>query len=103
MIRGAVLHLLGEQPLLADLQSLPGPGDTCVVCTNVRLTSGKRPPWVDRKESWFMFPMTQLRFVEIPPEAMGRAAEGALIEREPGDIEQELELDEDLLRRIRDT
>src|SRR5690606_8425460 len=47
-IRNAVIHLLNEQPLLADLFELPGPADVALRCTNLRTMSGNRPVFVDR-------------------------------------------------------
>ncbi len=108
MIRGAVLHLLNEQPLLVDLMALPQAGDTCVVCTNVRLTSGKRPAWVAQGDHWFVFPLGQVRFVEVPAEMAqaDRSDATAAADRRTGagpEAEPELEFDEELLRRIRET
>jgi hypothetical protein len=104
LIRDAVLHLHSEQPLLVDLFSLPTAADACVVCTNVRTLAGKRPLFVDRSDSFFLFPLPYVRFVEIPASAAGEMGAGRardLVEAE-GD-EPELEIDEDLLRRIRDS
>ncbi len=106
MIRGAVLHLLNEQPLLVDLMALPQPADTCVVCTNVRLSSGKRPAWVAQGDHWFVFPLGQVRFVEVPADtaqADRSDATAAVDRRTAAEAEPELEFDEELLRRIRET
>ena len=105
MIRNAVLHLVGEQPLFADLETFPSPTDAGVVCTNVRYMNGKAPLFIDHKDSWFLFPMGQIRFLEMP--ASTRANEGVDAEDVPPDEEAlespiELELDEDFLRRIRE-
>jgi hypothetical protein len=111
MIRGAVVHLVNEQPLLVDLVALPGATDACLVCTNVRMTSGKKPAFIDHTDSWFAFPLGRVHFVEIPAGAVARAHDGgfALIvagenEGEAGPAEDvEIPIDEDLLRRIRET
>jgi hypothetical protein len=106
VIRDAVIHLHNEQPLLADLPGLPSPGDVAVVCTNLRTRSGKRPVFVDHSESTFVFPYAHVRFLEIPVEA-GRRLEPLALPApseepgEPGEPE-EIELDEDLLRRVRE-
>jgi hypothetical protein len=104
LIRGAVIHMINEQPLLADLYGYPQPGDATLVCTNVRSTTGKRPVWADHIESTFYFPWTQIRFLEVPPDrnAPPPPEPGTAIAlREPRD-ESELEIDEDFLRRVRD-
>ena len=101
MIRGAVIHLVGEQPLVADLPDLPAAGDVCLTCTNLRLTNGQRPVFVDRGDSTFLIPLVHVRFVEIPADGTAQAqlpAAPATVAEEPLP-----ELDEDLLRRIRES
>jgi hypothetical protein len=114
VIRNAVIHINNEQPLVADLLTMPAPGDLGLLCTNLRTLSGKRPIFADHMESVFFVPYAHIRFVEIPPgsegapalpagaatEAAVPAAEvAAAPEPEP---EADLEIDEDFLRRIRD-
>lgn len=113
MIRNAVIHIMNEQPLLADLFEAPSPGDVGMRCTNLRTLDGKRPVFVDDLASIFFFPYLHIRFVEIPPGAMAgsgdrgsamvladvAAAQQPVEEPEP---EPELEIDEDFLRRIRE-
>ena len=101
MIRRAVLHMLGEQPLLVDMESLPHPGDTVLVCTNVNTTGGQRPSFIDASDSTFVFPYHNIRFLEVPAEALGtRLTEGD--EALPVPDESELHVDEDFLRRVRE-
>lgn len=95
----AVVHLLNDQPVVADLLSDPQAGDQALLCTNVRTLDGKRPVWLDRVDSTFVFPYGGIRFVEIPTGAASRgesASEAAVSEPE------DLEIDEDFLRRVRD-
>ena len=101
MIRDAIIHLLNEQPLVADLPTMPSPGDLALICTNLRMMNRKRPIFVDQSASIFVFPFAQIRFVEIPGEspAVTEAARlPAIAAAEP----DEIELDEDLLRRVRE-
>ena len=112
MIRNTVVHLNGEQPLLADLYDMPTNGDVSLVCTNVRNFDGKKPVFVDRSDSVFVFPYIHIRFIEI----MATAATGLAAASDdtavvaagapPGtndlDGDADLELDEDFLRRIRE-
>ena len=109
MIRNAVIHIINEQPLLADLFELPTAADVSLVCTNLRTMNGTRPVFADNSESTFIFPFDHIRFLEIPPgadssrEAPPReeAASPSAPAPEPED-EDELEIDEDFLRRIRE-
>jgi hypothetical protein len=104
VIRNVVIHLQGEQPLVADLEHLPTASDTSLICTNVRHVDGKKPRFVDHTESTFVFPLTHIRFLEVPPGgAPGnefQLSAGAL-DDEPEEL-LDLEPDEDFLRRIRD-
>ncbi|HSL77144.1 MAG TPA: hypothetical protein VK867_09375 [Candidatus Limnocylindrales bacterium] len=116
MLRNTVVHITNEQPLLADLFELPNPTDVAVRLTNLRSLDGKRPIFVDDSKSVFLFPYHRVSFIEIPQHAVagtelgdavpvptnalvpvGAAAPGA--ERVEDD---ELEIDEDFLRRIRE-
>jgi hypothetical protein len=92
----AVVHLLNDQPVLVDLLEDPKPGDITLLCTNVRTLDGKKPVWLDHADSTFAFPYAAIRFVEIPS--------GKLRVAEPEALEDsdELEIDEDFLRRVRD-
>ena len=125
MLRNAVLHISNEQPLLADLFELPNPTDIVVRLTNLRSLDGKRPVFVDDSRSVFLFPYHRVSFIEIPQAAMAAVdAGGAGHVPEsvaPGSLpipvgagvhagppaeapaeDDELEIDEDFLRRIRE-
>jgi hypothetical protein len=108
MIRNAVLHLLNEQPVLADLYEMPKARDQGLLCTNLRTMDGKRPVFVDRMDGVFFFPYLHMRFLEIPtgstglPEIEGPAEAGASAAPEAEEPEVDEELDEDFLRRIRE-
>ena len=78
MLRDVVIHLNNDQPILADLAEEPGPGDVSVICTNLRTQNGKTPVFVERADSTFVFPMAQIRFIEIhAPVAAGKDGEDA--------------------------
>jgi hypothetical protein len=97
----AILHLTNDQPLSVDLIETPSPGDIAVICTNVRTIDGKKPVFIDVATSTFVFPMLGIRFLEIlaPTSGEGEAAPpGDATPAEPED----LEIDEDFLRRVRE-
>jgi hypothetical protein len=80
---------------VVDLIEEPKPGDISLICTNVRTLDGKRPVFIDQVDSTFVFPYVSVRFVEIPSGA-------APIAEAQGGEPEELEIDEDFMRRIRD-
>lgn len=110
MIRNVVIHQAGQLPVVADLRELPTAGDVNLICTNVRTVDGKRPTFIDAADSWFLFPLVTVRFIEVPKASMAglgqeedepfiaEPAEEAVAE--PAD-EGPTEPDEDLLARIR--
>ena len=111
MIRDVILHLNNEQPLRVDLFEVPGTLDVGLRCTNMRMMNGKRPVFVDDMASVFFFPYLHIRFVEIPPASLtdsglpmpvpvGVGADGPDTAAEV--VEEDLEIDEDFLRRIRE-
>jgi hypothetical protein len=109
VIQNVVIHISNEQPLLADLYDMPAPADVTLLCTNVRMLDGKKPVFVDRSDSIFVFPYLHIRFLEIRPgsgSGMPAGTETALAvtsETPPDEeVEADLELDEDFLRRIRE-
>jgi hypothetical protein len=98
----AILHLVSDQPLAVDLLEEPKPSDIAVVCTNVRSVDGKKPVMIDYSSSTFVFPMAMVRFVEIPmATAEADRAAGLAAALVPADVE-DLEIDEDFLRRVRE-
>ena len=111
MIRDVVLHINNEQPLRADLFELPEGDTTLLRCTNVRTMNGTRPVYIDDLNSIIFFPMVHLRFIEILPATQGaeHLALGPGEERVPVEAgvakerpEEDLQIDEDFLRRVRD-
>ena len=111
MIRNAVLHLNNEQPVVVDLFELPTALDLGVRCTNMKTLDGKRPVFIDDINAVFFFPYLHVRFVEIPPRSLvGTELEVAVEVAVPVsappteslDDDENLEIDEDFLRRIRE-
>jgi len=67
VIRNVAIHLANEQPLVADLYTVPSAADSGLLCTNLRMVDGKRPVFIDAITSTFFFPYHLVRFLEIPP------------------------------------
>jgi hypothetical protein len=115
VIRNAILHIMNEQPMRADLFEAPAQGDVGLRCTNLRMMGGKRPVFVDDSASIFFFPYLHIRFVEIPPGSISGSDPGSGLQTleadmegdprrstPPAEVESDLEIDEDFLRRIRE-
>jgi hypothetical protein len=127
VIRSVVIHVTNEQPLIADLYAMPAPTDVGLVCTNLRMTDGKRPVFIDDSAATFFFPYLVVRFLEIPPGAIERHVEeggeapvadatgpvaaaalpvpahaGASPAADESTLDIDLDIDEDFLQRVRD-
>ncbi len=113
MIYNAVIHIKGEQPLIADLYDMPASSDLGLRCTNLRTLDGKRPVFIDDPNSFFFFAYEHVRFVEILPGSLGENADKPIpigARTRGGDDangngalpDEDLEIDEDFLRRIRE-
>jgi hypothetical protein len=117
VIENVVVHMHSEQPLMCDLRELPTARDSCLVCTNLRFVDGRKPPFIDRSESWFLIPLGIVRLIEIrqgaiqaavdaddsdmsalPPGTLPSSRNGHPGEDEPDDG---VDPEEELLRRIR--
>ena len=106
MIRNVVIHMISEQPMLADLKAMPTSADACLVCTNLRYHNGRKPIFTDALDSWFLIPLNMVRFVEVPRRA-SEQVEGLVplptpMIRDEDAEGYEPEPDEDLIRRVRE-
>jgi hypothetical protein len=97
----AILHLLNDQPLAVDLLEHPSPGDMAVICTNPRTIDGKKPVFIDYTTSTFAFPMAAIRFIEVLRGGEDGDRMSVVPSDEPAEPE-DLEIDEDFLRRVRE-
>jgi hypothetical protein len=70
MLRGVVVHIQNEQPILADLLTEPSPSDVVLLCRNVRTMGGKKPVFIDNSDSTFVIPLAQVRLIEMPQAAV---------------------------------
>lgn len=99
-----------EQPLMADLHSLPTSTDACLLCTNLRTMSGKKPTFTDAIASWFLIPLSVVRFVEMPLASVDDSAAGRLalpsgdepMDEEPMEEPMDVDSGNELLRRMRE-
>ncbi len=70
MIRNVILHLIGELPMKADIESLPTAADAGLLCTNLRTLEGRKPVSTEYLDSVFLIPYDVIRFIEITRQAI---------------------------------
>ena len=65
MARSVIIHLVNEDPILADMEELPTATATCVAFTNPRKRDGKTAQWVTPGATAFILSMARINFIEI--------------------------------------
>ena len=74
MPKTVILHLSGEDPLLADLERDPEPSDQFIRVTNMRKRDGKDVPYIAPGVQSVIFPWHRITFLEIMPSAEERGS-----------------------------
>jgi hypothetical protein len=65
MARNVIIHLANEDPILADMEDLPGPNATTITFTNPRKRDRKSINWVTPGATMFIFPLSRINFIEL--------------------------------------
>jgi hypothetical protein len=86
MIRNVVLHLHGELPMKADIESLPTAADAGLLCTNLRTLEGRKPLSTEFLDSVFLVPYNIIRFIEIPRDSIDKAGLGVDLPPRPAQL-----------------
>jgi hypothetical protein len=60
-----IVHLHNEDPILAEIDEMPGPSDQSIVLTNPRRRDGRPLHYVTEGATAFIFPWTRINFIEI--------------------------------------
>jgi hypothetical protein len=62
-----IVHIQNEDPVLGEMDSLPGVGDVTVTVRNPRKRDGKDLPYLDPTVTTVVWPMTRINFIEVMP------------------------------------
>ena len=62
-----LVHLQNEDPVLGDMDSLPGLSDTLIVVKNPRRRDGKDLHYLDANVSTVIWPVSRINFIEVIP------------------------------------
>ncbi|MBN1483167.1 MAG: hypothetical protein JXA37_00455 [Chloroflexia bacterium] len=60
-----LVHVLGEEPFLADAEELPNPTDNFLWFSNPRKRDGKPIPYIAREATEFFLPWHRVSIVEV--------------------------------------
>ena len=62
-----VLHVMGEEAVVAEIDELPAPDATLVTVKNPRRMDGKDLHYLDENVVTVIWPVNRLNFIEILP------------------------------------
>jgi len=60
-----IIHLMNEDPILAEMEGLPDPTHQSITFTNPRRRDGRPLHYVTEGASSFIFPWNRISFIEI--------------------------------------
>lgn len=62
-----LVHLTSEDPIVAEIDQLPGPNDQIMTITNPRQRDGKDLHYVLPEVQTLIFPWHRISFIEVMP------------------------------------
>lgn len=65
MPKTVILHILNEDPILADMEDLPNPSAIYISCNNLRKRDGKPVNYLTPGAKTILFPWSRINFIEI--------------------------------------
>jgi hypothetical protein len=60
-----LIHISGEEPILADVDEMPDINAQAIACSNMRRRDGKEIHYLDREATHFFIPWRQISLVEV--------------------------------------
>ena len=67
MSYSVIIHLSGEDPVLGEVDDLPGGNDTSVLVHNPRRRDGKDVQYLSNNVVAAIWPINQISFIEVMP------------------------------------
>ncbi len=67
MAKTCILHIVGEDPIVADLDREPEPGDAFVRVSNLRKRDGKDVNYLTAGVQAVIYPWHRITFLELMP------------------------------------
>jgi hypothetical protein len=65
MAYSVIIHLQNEDPLAAEVETLPDMTSTCIICNEVRRRDGKPVHYLTAGVQTVIFPMSRVSFIEV--------------------------------------
>jgi hypothetical protein len=65
MARTVIIHLLNQDPIVADMERLPDESSAFVTFSNPRMRDEKNVGWATPGARSFLFPWARINFIEV--------------------------------------
>ena len=65
----AIVHIVNEEPIVAELEEIPAPNAQFLLLRNPRRRDGKELHYVEEEVSTLLMPWHRINFVQILPAA----------------------------------
>ena len=65
MAETIIVHFTNEDPIVAEVEELPGRGDNFVQLTNPRRRDGKALHYITEGSVAYIFPLHRITFIEV--------------------------------------
>lgn len=62
-----IVHIQNEDPVVGEMDSLPGTTDVTITIKNPRRRDGKDLPYLDPSVTTVVWPMGRVNFIEVMP------------------------------------
>jgi len=62
-----LIHIQNEDPVLCEIDHLPGTADTMVIAKNPRRRDGKDLHYLEANVSVVVWPVSRINFIEVMP------------------------------------
>jgi hypothetical protein len=60
-----ILHILNQDPIVAEIEELPQPEDQIIKVSNPRYKDGRELHFLDHGVTTVLWPISQLTFIEV--------------------------------------
>lgn len=74
MAKTVILHLTGEDPIVADMDQEPQPSDQYIKVSNLRKRDGKPVPGIAAGVQFVLYPWHRITFLELMPSEEERSS-----------------------------
>ncbi len=67
MAHTLLIHIANDDPIVAETEHLPEPGDTSIMVMHPRRKDNKEVPYILAEVTTVIFPMWRINFIEVMP------------------------------------